>query len=90
MFRYPIIVHCYSGHTYAERPRSFQWRNVIHEIKDIESSWLEPGERHFMVQAEMNKVFHLCYNERHEEWSLITEVSEGGNDAQGNPEDTGK
>jgi hypothetical protein len=87
---YSVIVDCYSGHTYPERPVSFLWQGVRHEIRDIEKSWLEPGERHFKVRTVMNKSFHLCYNERHEEWSIIITGNEGENYAQRHLENTGK
>jgi len=66
-----LKVNCYSGHTYAERPRSFLWQGVEYEVKEIEKEWLEPGERHFQVRVEDNKLFRLCYNETQQRWSLI-------------------
>ena len=68
-----IDVKCYSGHTYAEEPRSFIWNGVEYHIELIESAWREPGERHFLVRTEDNKLFQICYNEAEERWSL-TEV----------------
>jgi hypothetical protein len=68
-----LIVKCYSGHTYAEEPRSFRWRGILYEVDSIEKAWREPGERHFLVQTRDNKSFKLCYNEAGERWSL-TEV----------------
>jgi hypothetical protein len=29
----------YSGHTYVERPRFFQWQDVEYEVEKIEKSW---------------------------------------------------
>ncbi len=78
-----LTVKCYSGHTYAERPESFSLESVEHRIKEIESAWLEPGERHFRVKTETGKKFHLWYNETTNEWSL-TEIVERL-DAEGNP-----
>jgi hypothetical protein len=65
-----LTVKCYSGHTYAEEPRSFEWEGVAYEVMEIEKAWLEPGERHFLVKTEGNKSFQLCYNEAEERWSL--------------------
>jgi len=42
-----IEVACYSGHTYAERPVSFIWREKEYKIKEIEKTWFEPGKRFF-------------------------------------------
>ena len=66
-----VEVNCYSGHTYAERPRSFRWQGIEYEIQEIEKSWQEPGERHFQVRTKDNKLFQLGYNEREKGWSLI-------------------
>ena len=66
-----ITVKCYSGHTYAEEPRSFRWGGVEYEIEEIEKDWREPGERHFQVRTGNNKSFKLCYNEAEARWSII-------------------
>jgi len=63
-------VKCYSGQTYAERPRSFTWEGIKYEVEEIEKEWREPGERHFQVRTRDNKLFQLCYNERQQQWSL--------------------
>ena len=65
-----LKVNCYSGHTYAERPDSFLWQGIEYEVKEIVKAWLEPGERHFQVRTEDNKLFQLCYNETERQWSL--------------------
>ncbi len=66
-----ITVKCYSGHTYAEEPRSFEWEGVEYEVEEIQRAWREPGERHFLVKTGGNKSFQICYNEVNERWSLI-------------------
>lgn len=68
-----LIVKCYSGHTYAEEPRSFRWQEVEYEVEKIEKAWQEPGERHFLVRTGDNKFFELCYNDVKESWT-VTEV----------------
>jgi len=68
-----LKVNCYSGHTYAESPRSFQWEGVAYEVEVIEKTWREPGERYFKVRTRENKLFKLCYNETQKQWS-ITEL----------------
>ena len=65
-----IEVECYSGYTYAERPKSFRWEGVEYEIEEIEKEWQEPGERCFQVRTGGNKLFKLCYNEKERQWSL--------------------
>ena len=71
-----LKVSCYSGHTYAQRPKSFLWQGMEYEVKEIEKEWLEPGERYFQVRAGDNKLFQLCYNETEQQWS-ITELVGG-------------
>ena len=70
-----LKVNCYSGHTYAEEPRSFNWEGVEYDIVGIEKAWQEPGERHFLVKTGGNKFFRLCYNEARKRWS-VTEVQD--------------
>jgi hypothetical protein len=65
-----LKVNCYSGQTYAERPKSFIWEGVEHEIEKIEKEWREPEERRFQVRTKDNKLFQLCYNESQDQWSL--------------------
>ncbi len=68
-----LEVTCYSGHTYAEEPRSFRWQGEEYQVEEIEKAWQEPGERHFQVRTGGNKLFQLCYNEAKQRWQ-ITEV----------------
>ena len=64
-------VKCYSGHTYAEYPSSFTWQGVAHEVRKIEKMWQEPGERHFRVYDQDDRLFELCYHEQEDEWRII-------------------
>ena len=66
-----LEVNCYSGHTYAEEPRSFLWQGIEYEVDKIEKAWQEPGERYFQVRTRDNKIFRLCYNETEKGWSLV-------------------
>jgi hypothetical protein len=77
-----VKVSCYSGQTYAERPKSFTWRGGVYEIIGIEKAWREPGRCCFRVGTSDNKVFELCYNEVQHQWSLI-ELA-GGRNVKGN------
>jgi hypothetical protein len=65
-----LEVNCYSGQTYAERPKSFIWEGIEYEVEEIEKEWREPQERHFQVRTRDNKLFQLCYNESQDQWSL--------------------
>jgi hypothetical protein len=64
-----LTVRCYSGHTYADEPRSFTLDEVEHEVVSIEKSWREPGQKCFLVKTGDSKLFQLCYNEAKGFWS---------------------
>ena len=66
-----LKVSCYSGHTYAERPQSFQWEGRNYEIEEIERAWLEPGKRYFQIRSRDNKMFRLCYDVIERQWSVV-------------------
>ncbi len=65
-----LEVNCYSGHTYAERPRSFLWQGTEYKVDVIEKEWLEPGKKHFLVRTSDYKLLELCYNKTDQRWSL--------------------
>jgi len=66
-----LKVNCYSGHTYAERPRSFLWQGTEYKVQEIEKVWQEPGKKLFRITTDKGKAFELCYNEAEEQWSAI-------------------
>jgi len=63
-------VHCYSGHTYAERPDWFRWEGTDHKVQEVVREWQEPGERHFRVRTKDNRLFELCYDIEAARWTL--------------------
>ncbi len=65
-----VKVSCYSGHTYAQEPRSFLWQGTEYEVAEVEKAWQEPAERCFLVRTGDNKSFKLCYNESNKRWGL--------------------
>ena len=65
-----ILVICYSGRHYADRPASFMWQGKKYEVKQVEKEWLEPGERHFVVKTEGRERFELLYCESEDLWLL--------------------
>lgn len=70
----PTSVTCYSGHTYAERPKSFLWEGAEQFITEIEKEWREPGERHFTVRTGDDRQFELCYYDSTDRWLAIEMV----------------
>ena len=75
----PVQVTCHSGHSYADRPTSFTWNGARYDIDGIEGEWLEPGEKHFIVQATKagtpydEKRFEICYHTQEDIW-LLNEI----------------
>jgi len=84
----PIEVTCYSGHTYAERPKSFLWEGTEHRVKKVEKEWQEPGEKHFRIVTEDDRMFELCYYEDSDRWfatEWLSKSAKGGRDEKGSP-----
>jgi hypothetical protein len=66
-----VLVNCYSGRIYAERPVSLIWEGMEYKVKQIEKEWQEPGARLFKVHTEDGRFFVLSYNERGDEWAAF-------------------
>ncbi|MFC1875134.1 hypothetical protein ACFLY3_03175 [Chloroflexota bacterium] len=71
-----LIVRCYSGYTYAERPISFTWRGKDYDIAEIEKEWRGEGVKCFLVRTGDNKHLQLCYNEAQDNWSITQPAKE--------------
>ncbi|MCR4407394.1 MAG: DUF6504 family protein [Anaerolineae bacterium] len=68
----PVEVECYSGHTYAQRPRAFTWRGQRYQVEAVERTWRTPQGLHFRVRTPEDSVFELVYNEHEDVWFLET------------------
>jgi len=66
-----IKVEVYSGHTHAERPVSFVWRQESYKVKEIAAEWKEQTRKHFLVRTEQGEVYEICYDEQHDGWLLL-------------------
>lgn len=64
-----VQVRCYSGHTYAGRPRSFTWHDEEVAVEEILSQWREPVGPAFNVRTGRG-AFVLAYEERTGQWRL--------------------
>jgi hypothetical protein len=73
----PVEVKVYSGHSYAQRPESFRWRDVSYQVGSIAGEWKEPGRRHFLVRARGDGLFEICYDERKKQWLLLGRGAQG-------------
>jgi hypothetical protein len=64
-----IEVRCYSGHTYAQEPRSFVWRGREYAMESIERAWREPAGPRWRVRSAAG-VVTLGYDEVEDAWWL--------------------
>lgn len=64
------MVECYSGQTYAERPRAIRWEGERLEIIEILIRWRYPGGRRFRVRVEDDQIFELSYDEISNQWQI--------------------
>ncbi len=71
MERELVQVTCYAGRASPERPTSFFWRDLEHKVKKIESEWREPGEKHFRLRLEDDRLLELCYYEGSDRWVVM-------------------
>ncbi|MBC7249418.1 MAG: hypothetical protein H5T62_03970 [Anaerolineae bacterium] len=69
-----VEVECYSGHTYAQRPRAFTWRGQRYQVEAVERTWRTPQGLHFRVRTDKLRA-ELVYDETQHRWSLFS-VSE--------------
>ena len=67
-----LIVECYSGHTYAQEPRAFNWHGRHFEVTKIDERWRTPHGPAFAVQTRTKDRFELHYDELGERWTLRT------------------
>jgi len=65
-----IEVRCYSGHTYAQEPRSFVWRGREYAMESIERAWREPAGPRWRVRSVAGTVT-LGYDVAEDAWWLV-------------------
>jgi hypothetical protein len=63
-------VECYSGHTYAQEPRSLVWQGERYRVAQIEGRWRTPEGPAFRVTADPEEIFELLYHEAEDRWSI--------------------
>jgi hypothetical protein len=71
----PIKVECYSGHTYAQEPRAFEWEGRRYEVERVVKRWRTPAGPGFRVeisnlQSPTSKFLDLTYSEIEDQWTL--------------------
>lgn len=65
------VVECHSGHTYAERPRAFEWEGERLEIVEIAAEWQTPENKHFRVTTKIGQTFELVYDLSRDTWKAF-------------------
>ncbi len=74
----PVQVECYSGHTYAQEPRAFEWRGQRHEVVRVVKRWRTPRGPAFRVevtgisnlQSLVSNQVDLHYLELEDTWTM--------------------
>lgn len=65
-----VEVECYSGYTYAQRPRAFTWRGQRYQVEAVERTWRTPQGLCFQVCTQEGSMFELVYDEQKDAWFL--------------------
>jgi len=74
----PVHVACYSGHTYAQEPRAFEWSGQRYQVERIVKRWRTPHGPVFRVEvagdvqpgSALPARVDLTYWEAQDEWTL--------------------
>ncbi len=65
-----VVVECYSGHKFAERPMAVVWEGRRYQIERISKQWRSQEGPGFRVVTADGARFDLTYNEIRDKWSL--------------------
>ncbi|TAK12248.1 MAG: hypothetical protein EPO32_09145 [Anaerolineae bacterium] len=68
----PALVTCYSGHTYAQRPRAVQWQGLWQDILAITADWHTPEGRTFRVLTANGHRLELHYRAADDCWAAAS------------------
>lgn len=68
-----VLVECYAGATYPERPRAFEVGEQRYEIAAVERQWRTPEGVAFRVRTGAGQVFTLFYHPANDYWSLASD-----------------
>lgn len=67
-----VIVSCYSGAFYAERPKTITVDGRLIEIETILSRWRTPEGLFFRVSITQEQAINLFYSEAKDEWEVAS------------------
>jgi hypothetical protein len=74
-----VVVECYAGSTYPERPRAFEVNGRRYVVAEVERQWRTPKGIAFRVRTEEGRYFLslegrrfvLFYDEAADQWSAV-------------------
>jgi hypothetical protein len=69
------VVECYSGHTYAQEPRTFRVANERRRVTAVRKRWREATGPCFDVLADDARVYVLSYNETTDRWTISAKAN---------------
>ena len=65
-----IVVKCYAGYRYPERPLAFQIRGRDYRVERIIDRWYGEETHYFKVLADDRRVYLLGYRPGQDVWTL--------------------
>lgn len=66
-----MIVRCYAGAGYPERPRAFLWEQRWLEVEEVEARWRTPVGPAFRVRTADGQRFTLTYHPASDIWVIV-------------------
>ena len=74
-----LQVECYSGHTYAQEPRAFEWEGQRYKVERIVKRWRTPEGPGFRVQisnpkSQISNLIDLTYSESADQWTMTAQI----------------
>ena len=78
----PVRVECYSGHTYAQEPRAFEWEGRRYEVERVIKRWRTPAGPCFRVEVSgisdpnspISNPVDLTYLESTDRWTMTVQT----------------
>ena len=70
-----VVVECYAGCRYPERPRAFVWEGERVMVEEIERQWRTPDGLAFYIRAAGERFFTLAYDETTDDWEIQPQFS---------------
>jgi hypothetical protein len=65
-----IVVECYAGYRYPERPLVFQVKGRVFRVEELLDRWYGEDADYFKVLADDRRVYLLRYCPGQEHWTL--------------------